>query len=322
MASGSAFLKLAGVEYAALPAMRFLAYEIDCMRDYSPGQSLVVGISASGESTRVVQCLNRVKEKMPGVKLAALTGNPDSSLARVAGTVLNVRLPNPEAGMAPGIRTYAASLFGLTALAIRFGELQNRYHMTEANAWRRQIAEQHVFIPEIIEKSKEGAKKIRAYAKAPFFMFVGSGNQFGSAAFSGAKLTEIAGIFTVPSDLEEWNHVERFSYPTDAPAVFLVPRGAAFDHALQTMEGAKKLGHPIIAVTDDPQNAAITANADIVFPITGTLAEHFIHLLFYIPAVSMGVALAEELGRQMFLTDNETIARQRSEMSRILKEEV
>jgi glucosamine--fructose-6-phosphate aminotransferase (isomerizing) len=322
VASRSAFLKLTTVQYSAVPAMKFLSYEIDCMHDYSPGQSMVVGVSASGESKRVVQCLNRVKEKMPGVKTVALAGNPDSSLARAADAVFNVRLPNAELGMAPGIRTYVGSLFGLAALAIRLGEIQGGYHMTEANALRKQIADQNVCIPEIIEKSKEGAEKIRAYAKAPFFMFAGSGNHFGTAVFSGAKLTEIAGIHAVPSDLEEWNHVERFAYPLDAPLVIIAPQGASFEHALKLMENTKKIGHPLITVTNDPQNSVIQRNADVVIPVVGTLPEHFLQLLFFIPSVSIAVALSEEAGRQMFMTDNPAIQQQRAAMTQNLKEEV
>jgi glucosamine--fructose-6-phosphate aminotransferase (isomerizing) len=322
VASRSVFLKLTRLEYSALPAMRFLACEIDCMHDYSPGQSMIVGISASGASMRVIQCLNRVKEKMPGVKTIALTGNPDSAIARAADVVFSVRLPNAELGMAPGIRTYTGSLFGLAALAIRFGEIQDNYHMTQANAWRKQIADQSAFIPEIIQKSGEGAEKIRKYAGAPFFMFAGSGNHFGTAIFSGAKLTEIAGIHVVPSDLEEWNHVERFAYPLDVPLVIFAPLGASFDHAVNLTESAKKLGHPVIVITNDPQNTVIQSNADIVIAVAGTLPEHFLHLLFYIPSVSMGVALSEELGRQMFMTDNEAIQNQRAVMTQNLKEEV
>jgi glucosamine--fructose-6-phosphate aminotransferase (isomerizing) len=322
VASKTAFLKLTGVEYHAIPAMKFLAYEIDCMHDYSPGQSMVLGISASGESKRVVQCLNRIKEKMPDARTVALTGNPNSSVAKAADTVFDVRLPNAELGMAPGIRTYTASLFGLTVLAIRLGEMQNRYHMTEANEWRKQIAEQSVFIPEIIEKSKFAAEKIKAYAQAPFFMFAGSGNHSGTATFSGAKLTEIAGIYTVSMDLEEWNHVECFSYPVDTPLVVIAPKGQSFDHALKLMENAKKIGHPVIAITNDAQNVLLQSTTDIVFPVAGTLEEHFLQLLFYIPSVSIGAALSEALNRQMFMTDNEAIQQQRAAMTKNLKEEV
>jgi glucosamine--fructose-6-phosphate aminotransferase (isomerizing) len=322
VASRSAFLKLTTVQYSAVPAMKFLAYEIDCMHDYSPGQSMIVGVSASGESKRVIQCLNRVKERMPNAKTVALTGNPDSSLGRAADAVFNVSLPNAELGMAPGIRTYAGSLFGLSALAIRLGEIQSNYHMTEANAMRKQIVDQSTFVPEIIGRSKEEAKKIRPYAKVPFFMFAGSGTHFGTAIFSGAKLTEIAGIHAVCSDLEEWNHVERFAYPQEVPLIIIAPQGASFDHALKLMEGAKKIGHPIIVITNNPQNSVIQRNVDIVIPVAGTLPEHFLQLLFFIPSVSIAVDLSEEIGRQMFMTDNQAIREQRAVMTQNLKEEV
>jgi glucosamine--fructose-6-phosphate aminotransferase (isomerizing) len=322
IASSGAFLNLTDVEYYAVPAMRFLAYELECLQDYSPGQSMVIGVSASGESRRVVQCLARAREKMPGVGITALTGNPESSVARAADTVLNVRLPNPELGMAPGIRTYLASLFGLAALAIRLGELQNRYHMTDANALRRNIAQLGEYVPALIEAASLEAPKLREYAAAPFFMAAGSGSHRGTAIFSAAKLTEIAGIYCVPRDLEEWMHVERFSYPTDTPLVVFAPRGPSFDHALVLMETARKTGHPVIAVTNEPENERIKALACCVFPVPGETEECFAHLLFFIPSVAMGVALSGELGRAMFMTGDEAIRKQRAAMTQNLKEDV
>jgi glucosamine--fructose-6-phosphate aminotransferase (isomerizing) len=322
IAGGGSFLNLTDVEYYAVPAMRFLAYEVEYMRDYSPGQSMVIGVSASGESRRVVQCLIRAKEKIPGAKIVALTGNPESSVARAAGTVLNVGLPNPELGMAPGIRTYLASLFGLAALAIRLGELQNRYPAAEAEAMRRNIAGQGIYIPAMVEAASSETARIREYAAAPFFMTAGSGSHRGTAVFSAAKLTEIAGIYCVGRDLEEWMHVERFSYPVNTPLIVFAPQGASFNHTLILMETARKIGHPIIAVTNEPEHERIKALADSIFPVPGKLDEHFLHLLFFIPPVSMGVALSGKLGRAMFMTDNEAIQKQWAAMTQNLKEDV
>jgi glucosamine--fructose-6-phosphate aminotransferase (isomerizing) len=322
IASSGAFLNLTDVEYYAVPAMRFLACEVEYMRDYSPGQSMVIGVSASGESRRVVQCLIRAREKMPDARIAALVGNPESSVARAAGAVLNVRLPNPELGMAPGIRTYLASLFGLAALAIRLGELQNRYHMTEANTLRRNIAGLGEHIPGMVEAASAEASRIRQYAAAPFFMTAGSGSHRGTAVFAAAKLTEIAGIYCVPRDLEEWMHVEQFSYPVNTPLIVFAPQGASFNHALGLMETARRIGHPIIAVTNEPENERIKALSSSVFPVPGKIEEDFLHLLFFVPPVSMGVALSGELGRAMFMTDNEAIQKQRAAMTQNLKEDV
>jgi glucosamine--fructose-6-phosphate aminotransferase (isomerizing) len=322
LASRTAFLNLTDVEYFPVPAMRFLGYEIDCMRDYSPGQSLVVGVSASGESRRVVQCLERARQKMPDASFVAMTGNPRSSVARAADHVFDVSLPNPELGKAPGIRTYVASLFGLAALSIRLGEMQTRYHMTEANTMRNRIAAQGEYVARIIEQSDIQAKEICRYAVAPFFMTAGSGNHLGTASFSAAKLTEIAGLFCVPQDLEEWMHVERFSYPLNTPLIVFAPKGVSFNHALTLMETARKMGHPVIAITDTPENETVKSLAEIIFPVYGTLEEHFMQLLFYIPSVSMGVAFSQKLGRAMFMTDNEAIQKQRAAMTQNLKEEM
>jgi glucosamine--fructose-6-phosphate aminotransferase (isomerizing) len=322
IASGSAFFNITNVEYHVFPAMRFLAYGIEFLRDYSPGQSLVIGVSASGESRRVVQCLARVKEKAPGIKTLALVGKPESSAARAADMVFNAALPDPELGAAPGIRTYLASLFGLSSLAIRLGEIQNCYTMAEANALRRKIAGQGKYIPAMVEAASAGASRLGKYATAPFWVAAGSGNHRGTAAFSAAKLTEIAGVHGVPQDLEEWMHVERFAYPVDTPLLVFAPRGASFDHALLLMESAGKIGHPVIAITNEPEHERIKALAAAIFPVPGDLEEYFQQLLFFIPPVLIGAALAKTLGRAMFMTDNDAVQKQRAAMTQNLKEDV
>ncbi|QQO11158.1 SIS domain-containing protein [Breznakiella homolactica] len=320
LASKNAFMRLTNVEYFAVPAMKFLAYEVDCIRDYSPNQSMVIGVSASGESKRVVQALQRTREKAPDTRIVAMVGNPESSAAKAADSVYDISIP--ELGRAPGIRTYGASLFGLAALAIRIGEIQNKYHMNEANAMRKLIAAQGSFIPKIIEDSNTVSEKITKWAKSPFFMTAGCGSHFGTAAFSAAKLMEIAGVYCIPQDLEEWMHVERFTYPVDTPLIVIAPGGASFNHALKLMETAKQIGHPVIAVTDQPEHGSIAARADAVIPVSGSLDEHFKQFLFYIPSVLIGAVLAKELDRGMFMSGDESIREPRAVMTRYLKEEV
>jgi hypothetical protein len=88
------------------------------------------------------------------------------------------------------------------------------------------------------------------------------------------------------------------------------------------METAGKIGHPVMAVTDAPEDGRIRDRAELIFPVYGSLEEHFAPLLFFIPAVAIGVALSGDLGRAMFMTDNEAIQKQRAAMTQNLKEDV
>lgn len=314
LATEMAFSEFARIQYLPLSAMHFLEYGADYMPVNFPRDTLVVGISASGGSTRVVQSLERAKKVSDKVINASMVGRLDSPLAKAADRVLSTQIP--ELGRSPGLRTYTASLMGLIALAIRIGEIKRHYHMQEANSLRREIVDMADFVEETYDLAMEPAyTAAKLYKDSPFISYAGSGPSFGSASFSSAKVVEACGKFAVAQDLEEWAHVERFAYPLDFPVFLIAPPGKGYWRALELAKGVKTLGHPLIAVLDE-HDEDIKALADLTFPVKGQVREAFSPLLYYISGTAFAYALTKELGRCMFMTDNEQVMKVREEMRR------
>ena len=189
----------------------------------------------------MVQALNRAKEANIGLQTAALVGNPESRVANAAQKVISSQIP--ELGRSPGIRTYTASLMGLTSLAIRIGEIKGTYHMNQANEIRQEIVDMADMVEETIQASYDVAEAAAAAcAKAPFISYAGSGPGLGSAMFSSAKVVEASGVFAVGQDLEEWAHVERFAYPLDFPVFIVAPPGKGYWRALELAKAVKVMG--------------------------------------------------------------------------------
>jgi glucosamine--fructose-6-phosphate aminotransferase (isomerizing) len=309
-----AFQEFAGIQYLPFPAMRFLEYGADYIRMNFPRDTIVVGISASGGSTRVIQSLERVKKKDHRIITASLVGNQESRLAEAADRVLSAQIP--ELGRIPGIRTYTASIMGLLALALRIGEIKRNYHMEVGNNLRREIIDMADMVNATIDASKKPASMAAKLIKyAPFISFVGSGPSFGSAYFSGAKIIEASGMFAAAQDLEEWAHVERLAYPLDYPVVMIAPPGKSYWRALELAKGIKAIGHPLFAIIDE-KDQDIKPLADVVFPVIGEVREAFSPLLYYLPGTMFAYELTKELNRSMFMTDNEKIMKIRKEMIR------
>lgn len=309
-----AFNEFARIPYLPLSAMRFLEYGADYMPLIFPRDTVVVGISASGSSTRVVQSLERARKVSDQVLTAALVGKLDSPLARSADHVLSAQIP--ELGRSPGIRTYTASLMGMISLAIRIGEIKRHFHMDEANNLRWEIIAMADAVEATYQAAIEPAElAARICLQAPFISYAGSGPSFGSASFSSAKVVEACGIFAVAQDLEEWAHVERFAYPLDFPVVLVAPPGKGYWRALELAKGIKILGHPLLAVIDE-KDTAIRELADVVFPVQGQVREAFSPFLYYIPGTALAYALTKALGRSMFMTDNAQVMKVREEMRR------
>jgi glucosamine--fructose-6-phosphate aminotransferase (isomerizing) len=314
LATEMAFGELARVAYYPTPAFQFLAYEADFMPYNFPRDTLVVGISASGGSSKVVASVKKAREVSEKVLVAGLVGNADSRVAEAAGRVLSAQLP--ELGRSPGIRTYTASLMGLLSLAIRIGEIKGHYHMNEANAMRREIVDLADAVDATYQAAIEPAQAAAAACRdASLISFAGSGPSFGSAYFSGAKVVESAGVFPGIQDLEEWAHVERFAYPIDYPVFLVAPPGKSYWRALELARGVKLIGHSLMAVVD-AEDTEIAELADFVFPVQGETREAFSPLLYYIAGTTFAYYLTKELGRCMFMTDNEDVMQARQEMMR------
>lgn len=295
-----AFESIAGIACEPQSAQRFLDYGVEWLSTPSPNGSLVVGISASGGTRRVVQCLERARQQQ--ALTIALTGTPDSLLTSVAERQLVVALP--DMGRSPGLRSYNANLLGLCLLAIRIGEIKNRYHQDVANAMRHELAGLSQVMTATITAAEEPARAAAdAFADAPVMAFVGSGPSYGTALFAAAKVIEAAGVLAVGQDLEEWSHVERFAYPRDMPTFIIAPPGRSHWRAVELAKMASDLGRRVAAIVRDGDEE-LARHADWVLPVMGDVREEFTPLVYHIGADLFASFLAERLGRLPFQADN------------------
>ncbi len=304
-AAEMAFETIADVSCQPMSAQRFLDYGSVWMRPASPPQTLLLAISASGGSRRVVQALERAKEH--GVLTVALTGTPNSAATQVADRTIVVELPQKE--RSPGIRTYQASLIGLLLVAIELGERQSKYAQHEADSLRQEL----VALADIVDATTDAIKE-RCYevadriAASPTLMVLGSGPSYGTALFSAAKMIEAAGVFAMGQDLEEWWHVERFAYPVDMPVFVLAPPGRSYWRAGEVAATARGLGRQVIAVTHK-DDAEVTRHAHAVLPVQGEAREEFSPLVYHVFASYVAAAVAERLGRSLFQSDRPELLR-------------
>lgn len=297
-----AFENIASLPCEPMSAQRFLDYGAEWMPNPATNTTLVIAISASGRTQRVVQAIERARQY--GALTVALTGTPGSPVTEAAHHSLVVQIP--DLGQSPGIRTFNANLMGLYLIAIRFAEMRNRLHQIEANTMREELAEVGDVIEATIQAvdgpAREAATALR---DAESMMWVGSGPSYGTALFSAAKVVEAAGVFAIGQDLEEWWHVERFAYPSDMPVFVIAPPGRSHWRAVDLAGTAKALGRRVIAVVQEG-DTEVTQHADMVFPVVGEVREEFSPLVYSIAANLFGSYLAEAWGRMLFQSDNPT----------------
>ena len=138
LAAEMAFKGIAKINCEPISALHFLEYGADFIPTNFPNDTLVVGISASGRTQRVIQAIERARKQSSNVRTLAFSGQAGSPVMLAAER--SVQLKIEDLGGSPGVRTYSATLMGLYLLSIRIGEQQNRYSQTEANSMRSELA--------------------------------------------------------------------------------------------------------------------------------------------------------------------------------------
>jgi len=301
MAAEMAFENIARIICEPMSAMRFLEYGADYIPANFPNDTLMIGISASGRTQRVVQAIERANQASQKVITAALTGTPESPVTLVANRVMTVNVPS--LGASPGIRTYSATLMGLYLLAIRIGEIRNVYHNQIANTIRKELEDLADVVAVTIPLVEGPAlRAAQAFQGVNQMIFLGSGPSYGTALFSAAKVIEATGVFAMGQDLEEWAHVERFAYPDDIPTFIIAPPGKGYWRAVDLAKSAKSLGRRVVAIVNE-KDTEIAPLADFVLPVAGQVREEFSPLVYHIAADLFASYLASTLGRMLFQTD-------------------
>lgn len=276
-----------------MSALRFLEYGAPALRPGDRERPLVIAVSVSGATPRVLQAVERAREH--GALTLALTGTATSPLAERAGRSVAVELAARQ--RSPGIRTYQASLVGLFLIAARLGETRAR---DRSGALRRAIAQLCDAVEATVETiARPCADLVEIVAAGPATVVAGSGPSYGTARHAAAKLVEAAGLTANPQDLEEWWHVDRFAHATATPLIIIAPPGRAHWRAVELAASARALGRHVIAVTHQ-SDSAMARHARAVLPVTGHVSEELSPLLYHIFAASLGCHTARLLRRAPF----------------------
>jgi len=300
LSSEMSFESIAGIPCEVASGQKFLDYKAPFLLRERRDDYLVIGISASGTTKRVIQSLKATKKV--GVKTLAVTTRAESAITEIADSSIVLKIP--AFPPSPGIRSFVASLSGLILIAVELGFLHERLSKDE----KGEILDTLLSLSDVMQMAIESTEDVAKAAAEDFkntanLIFLGSGPSYGTAIFSAAKVIEANGVFSFGQDLEEWSHVEFFAYPDDMPVFIIAPPGRSFWRALETVEMVKSYGHRT-AVVASAENKEIQKHADYFFPISGDVREEFSSLVYHIGLDFFAYFLTKELDRHLFKSDN------------------
>jgi glucosamine--fructose-6-phosphate aminotransferase (isomerizing) len=226
-----AFDLWSGRKIRSAPAMFMSRYLIPRL-DSSTMQTLVIGISASGEVARTIEAIDLANDV--GAITMAFTSNSESSLGKRAKVSLTAAV---DSFPGPGLLSYLASLLMGYASCATLASEEYREVICACMDELPSLLDE--WIPSVIEMGKDFVLDTMMETGG---VFVAGGSLFGSAMFAAAKVIESVGAYAWAQELEEWAHLEYFCNPKQMPTWFLTAGGRTTSREQEIFEAAKVIG--------------------------------------------------------------------------------
>ncbi len=237
-------------ELARIPVCVEYASELRYRNPPIENNTLVLGITQSGETADTLAALRETKRK--GHRTLALCNVVGSSNAQAADGGIYLHA-GPEIGVA-STKAYSSQCCVLAMLALYFGRLRHMSYETG----RRIIDELHC-LPGAVQEALACAEQIRDVAKkyvdATNVLYLGRQYNFPTALEGALKLKEISYIHAEGYPAAEMKHGPIALVDEATPSVFIVPNGTTYDKVMSNMEEVRARGGPVIAIAshEDPQ---------------------------------------------------------------------
>jgi glucosamine--fructose-6-phosphate aminotransferase (isomerizing) len=246
---------IAGIPAKAVPAFAFSTY---AEKQLLGPQTLVIGISTTGETQSVYDALARARQM--GSSTLAITAHTNSVIAEHADTVILTGGEDDQISVKT--KSYVQALIPLYMLAIHLsGDQEIRNYWIDQIKLAAQGA--HQFIQEEWDQIKQLAEE---YASAPKVFVLGSGPNLGTAEEASLKVIEMAKMYSECRELEDFFHGRLREVDQNSPMFFIAPQGQASRRVLDFLTVMKMIQAPSIVITDS------------ITPGIQKLASHVIHI--------------------------------------------
>lgn len=222
--------------------------------------TLVIGISQSGETADTITAIKQAKENNSHVLI--ITNRKDSAMARLADSLLPI-----NAGIEVSVaatKSYMAQLISIYALAIYLAEAINK----TAPAKLKELKKELLTLPsklEIILNDTKNIKDIaKKYSSSKDFIFIARGINYPSALEGALKLKEISYINATGYPAGELKHGPIAMLDETMPVLAILNKGMVYDKVLSNCEEAKARQARLIGVTNYIDEKHINLFDDLV----------------------------------------------------------
>lgn len=230
-----------------------LARHIDTKEmGYAPVTPLVIGISVSGNVTRVAEALQTAVKY--GANTLALTDHPEAPVGKAAQHTLAVGLPS-WGEYRPGANNYTGILIALTCLAFRFGRATGTLSADVYGDMRKAIGDYlDAFEERRPELEQQAFELAKTWKDLDSYEFIGDDADYATAFMNSAKCHETFGGYTGCCTSGDW--LESFACkknPGKIGRVVVANQDTpSFDCLKRTIDKIVEKGSPCLVISDSP----------------------------------------------------------------------
>jgi glutamine---fructose-6-phosphate transaminase (isomerizing) len=252
-------------EWARLPCEPDIASEWRYRNPVLTKDTLVVGISQSGETRDTIHAIRLARES--GARTIAITNMMGTQITQEVERVLYTRAGIEMAVAAT--KTFTAQVTLLYLLALRLAEIRNTLHPEEIASLLGEVAS----LPDKIATYLDGDHPIEEIAQrhqqAPFFLYLGRHIGLPVSLEGALKLKEISYIPTEAYSAGEMKHGPIALLDADTPVVCIATDSHVYDKVVSNIQEVRARGAEVIAIATDG-NEDIQHHADDVVYVPRT----------------------------------------------------
>ena len=286
--------KYAIEHWARLPTEIDVASEFRYRSPVLDAQTLVIGVSQSGESLDTMEACRYARSATNKARVLAVCNVVDASMARESDAVLYTR-----AGLEIGVaatKTHVAQVVALELLALRLAELRGTLYPEEAGLLVESLCRMPDLVEDVLGRSDDIFGVAARYADVRDFFFLGRGVGYPVALEGALKLKEISYARAEAYPAGEMKHGPIALIEPGTVVVAVATRGRLQSKIMMNVEEVKARGATVIVVANEGDRVTAAADAVLTVPRVPAGAELFSPIVDVVALQLFAYAVAKARG--------------------------
>ncbi len=286
--------KYAIEHWARLPTEIDVASEFRYRSPVLDAQTLVIGVSQSGESLDTMEACRYARSATNKARVLSVCNVVDASMARESDAVLYTR-----AGLEIGVaatKTHVAQVVALELLALRLAELRGTLYPEEAGVLVKSLHAMPGLIQQVLDRADDVFGVAARFAGVRDFFFLGRGVGYPVALEGALKLKEISYARAEAYPAGEMKHGPIALIEPGTVVVAVATRGHLQSKIMMNIEEVKARGATVVVVANAGDRVASTADAVLEVPQVPVGAELFSPIVDVVALQLFAYAVAKARG--------------------------